>query len=142
MFDDNYGSAGVETAMNPMNEKAIEDSRVRTAVEWLGEQLSAAAINVDEIAKALNLSNSRFRHLFRQHMGITPSRYHKLLRLEKARHLLGESFLSVKQVMAEVGWSDESHFCRDYKRVYGECPSKTKIILRYVFTGIAKDGLK
>jgi transcriptional regulator GlxA family with amidase domain len=134
------GTADLENQL--CDGKSIEDSRIHTAVWWLGRQSSATAIDVNEIAKVLNLSNSRFRHLFRQHMGITPSRYHKLLRLEKARHLLRESFLNVKQVMAEVGWSDESHFCRDYKRVYGECPSKSKIILRRAFTGVAGNGRK
>lgn len=108
------------------DEKLIQDPRIVTAVTWIRQQLSARDIDVDRIANAVNLSSSRFRHLFQQHMGITPRRYHKLLRLQKAQRLLRETFLNVKQVMVEVGWTDESHFCRDYKRAYGESPSKVR----------------
>ena len=117
-------------------EKSAEDRRVRIAVSWIGEQLSSKGINLDEIANALNISNSHFRHLFSKHTGMSPSRYHKLLRLRKAQHLLLETFLNVKQVMAEVGWSDESHFCRDYKRMFGHSPSQTR--LRSTKTSLTK----
>jgi transcriptional regulator GlxA family with amidase domain len=105
---------------------SIRDARVSTAIAWMRQQLSAGDIDVTRIAKAVNLSHSHFRHLFQLHTGTTPRRYHKLLRLRKAQHLLRGSFLSVKQVMIEVGWTDESHFCRDYKRIYGESPSKVR----------------
>jgi transcriptional regulator GlxA family with amidase domain len=108
------------------DENLVRDARVVTALAWIGQQLSAGDIDIDKIARAVNLSSSHFRHLFQQHTGITPHRYHKLLRLQKAQNLLRESFLNVKQVMAEAGWTDESHFCRDYKRVYGESPSKVR----------------
>ncbi|HLJ27919.1 MAG TPA: AraC family transcriptional regulator [Candidatus Angelobacter sp.] len=108
------------------NANLIRDPRVVTAVAWIGQQLSTGDIDIDQIARAVNLSSSHFRHLFQQQTGTTPRRYHKLLRLHRAQHLLRESFLNVKQVMADVGWTDESHFCRDYKKVYGECPSKLR----------------
>ena len=43
-------------------------------------------------------------------------------RLDLAVDLIRNSFLSIKQVMAEVGWSDPSHFCRDFKRRFGVTP--------------------
>lgn len=108
-------------------EKAAQDARVAAAILWMRQQLSAGDIDVNNIARAVNLSGSHFRHLFQQHTGTTPRRYHKMLRLQRAQHLLRASFLNVKQVMIEVGWRDESHFCRDYKRVYGESPSKVRL---------------
>src|SRR5579864_4347902 len=108
------------------SEHLIQDPRIGVAVARIRQQLSAGDLDIDIISRIVNLSNSHFRHLFQQHMGITPRQYHKLLRLQKAQHLLRGSFLNVKQVMAEVGWTDESHFCRDYKRVYGESPSKVR----------------
>lgn len=110
----------------PESENPVQDARVTAAILWMRQQLSAGDIDVNNIAKAVNLSGSHFRHLFQQHTGTTPRRYHKLLRLQKAQALLCASFLNVKQVMLEVGWRDESHFCRDYKRVYGESPSKVR----------------
>jgi transcriptional regulator GlxA family with amidase domain len=119
-------STQVPRGNEPAEKKSVQDARVSTAIAWMRQQLSAGDIDVNNIAKAVNLSSSHFRHLFQQHTGTTPRRYHKLLRLQRAEHLLRGSFLNVKQVMIEVGWTDESHFCRDYKRVYGQSPSKVR----------------
>jgi transcriptional regulator GlxA family with amidase domain len=50
----------------------------------------------------------------------------KLLRLEKAKYLIENSFLEVKEIAAAVGIGDVSHFVRDYKCFYGETPSQTR----------------
>jgi transcriptional regulator GlxA family with amidase domain len=107
-------------------QETIQDPRVHAGVTLIHQQLPSSSIDIDEIAGAVNLSSSHFRHLFQRHLGITPARYHKLLRLQKAQDLLQESFLTVKQVMAAVGWRDESHFSRDFKRAYGRSPSKER----------------
>lgn len=105
---------------------SIRDLRVVVAIAWIQHQLAKGDIDINEIAKTVNLSSSYFRHLFRQETGLTPHRYQRVLRLQRAHDLLCRSFLSVKQVMAELGWTDESHFCRDYKRVFGSSPSKAR----------------
>ena len=105
---------------------SIRDPRVVVAIAWIEHQLAKGDVDINEIAQIVNLSSSYFRHLFRRQTGLTLHRYHKFLRLQRAHDLLCQSFLSVKQVMVEVGWTDESHFCRDYKRVYGSSPSKAR----------------
>ena len=46
-----------------------------------------------------------------------------MLRLERAKHLLDTSFLSVKEITHSVGLNDESHFVRDFKKAYGASPT-------------------
>lgn len=55
---------------------------------------------------------------------MSPGQYLKALRLEKARGLLEATSLSVKEVRARVGMQDQSHFVRDFNRVYGVTPSQ------------------
>ena len=55
-----------------------------------------------------------------------PGRYLKHARLDRARQLLQETQLAVKQVSIEVGIFDHSHFARDYKKEFGESPSDTR----------------
>jgi AraC-like DNA-binding protein len=45
------------------------------------------------------------------------------LRLRRARLLIERTFLSVKEVMGLVGYSDPSHFSRDFRRFHGVSPS-------------------
>src|SRR5687768_3187080 len=44
--------------------------------------------------------------------------------MQRARELLETSYLSVKQVMARVGVTDESHFVRDFKKACGLTPAR------------------
>lgn len=70
---------------------------------------------VPDFARRVNLSPSRFAHLFRHHTGRTPARYLRELRLERARTLVEDSMLSIKEIMAKVGFNDPSHFARDFQ---------------------------
>lgn len=62
--------------------------------------------------------------MFRAHLGTSPERFLSQVRLEKAKKLLESTFLSVKEVMAEVGVSDAGHFSRSFKAAYGTTPAK------------------
>lgn len=79
---------------------------------------------INELAKSLNLSESRLRHLFKKETGVSPIQYLKAQRIESARKLLETTFLSVKEVMLRVGAKDKSHFIRDFKKAFGLSPSQ------------------
>jgi transcriptional regulator GlxA family with amidase domain len=104
---------------------AAADWRVRQAVELIRRK---PAIQVWDIALSLNLSASRFRHLFAAELGMSPRQYLRRARLQCARELLEASALSVKEVTTMVGFNDISHFVRDYKTTYGHTPGQTRKI--------------
>jgi transcriptional regulator GlxA family with amidase domain len=103
----------------------VLDRRIEHALDFLQKNKSQK-LRIAEIAARLHLSSSHLRHLFRKQMGMPPSRYVKLLRLQRAKELLESTFLSVKEVMSEAGFSDLSHFVRDYKSEYGQSPLQTQ----------------
>jgi len=74
---------------------------------------------LDRVAEQVNLSSSRLRHLFKEEIGLTPRQYVKFLRLKLAQELAATTFLSVKEIVSQLGVSDESHFLRDFKRAFG-----------------------
>ena len=80
-------------------------------------------VSVTDLAKAVNLSPWRLCHIFKSETNVAPLQYLKALRMEHAKRLLETTFLSVKQVMTEVGVRDESHFARDFKATYGVSPT-------------------
>ena len=83
-------------------------------------------LTVAALAAAVNLSPSRLAVLFRSETGVSPSRFLRALRMERARLLLERTFLTVKEVMAFVGVNDPSHFSRDFSRHYGVAPSRLR----------------
>jgi len=106
--------------------QGVRDQRIRKSVEVLSRSELGQVICLDQLAASLNLSGSRFRHLFKNEVGVSPQRYVRILRLRRARNLLEESFLRVKEVMHMVGYSNPSHFVRDYKNFFSATPSITR----------------
>ena len=94
-------------------------------------ELVIAAIETDvahasetaELAALVNLSASRFRHLFKEETGVSVGAYLRERRLERAELLLRTTFLSIKEVMSEAGMSSMSHFVSYFKKRYGVSPS-------------------
>jgi AraC family transcriptional regulator, arabinose operon regulatory protein len=81
-------------------------------------------LSVREMAASVNLSPSRFQHLFRVEAGVSPASYLKSLRMGEARKLLENTFLTNQEIIAKVGLSDESHFARDFKKAHGLSPGR------------------
>src|SRR5687768_7516842 len=98
------------------------DPRIAHAIARI-EQDFDAGLTVDALAADVNLSASRFTHLFRRDTGLSPARFVRVLRMERARVLLERTFLTVKEVMAYVGVNDPSHFTRDFRRHHGVPPT-------------------
>lgn len=79
---------------------------------------------IEEMARSVNLSESRLQELFKSEIGLSPVQYLKHLRLETTRDLLENSFKQVKQIGFTVGMSDQSHFVKDFKEKYGATPTE------------------
>jgi transcriptional regulator GlxA family with amidase domain len=105
------------------------DSRVHKIQQIMRDNLDRE-LPLIELAQYVNLSPWRLCHLFRADTGMPPIKYLRQLRLEAAKQLLEVSFLSVKEITYKVGINDESHFVRDFKRMYGMPPT----LYRMVFT--------
>jgi transcriptional regulator GlxA family with amidase domain len=103
-----------------------KDQRISAVLDYLAIQELAQIPSVDSIAVSINLSLSRLRSIFKEQTGMSIACYVKQLRLQRAHILLQQSLLTVKQVMAQVGVDDHSHFSRDYKKQFGESPSQTR----------------
>jgi two-component system response regulator YesN len=99
------------------------EPRIRKLIQLMMADLRHE-LQLDELAHSLNLSESRLRHLFKKEMGISPVRYLKAQRMQKAKELLEKTYLNIKEVMLRVGISDQSHFVKDFKKMYGLSPAK------------------
>jgi transcriptional regulator GlxA family with amidase domain len=99
------------------------DQRIRAAIAFMNANLHRKLSSLD-VAQMVHLSPSRLRELFRDQIGTSLISYRRELQLERAKHLLETTFLSIKEVAASVGIAGVSHFVRDFKKAYGLTPSE------------------
>jgi AraC family transcriptional regulator of arabinose operon len=81
---------------------------------------------VAELAARAALSRAQFTRRFTAYAGQSPIRYLTHARVDRARHLLTETELSVAQVAAALGYADVGYFGRQYKQHTGHPPSRER----------------
>jgi len=107
-------------------EVAIGDGRLRRvagAISWI-KQHYAEPLQIEALAKRVNMSASALHSHFRAVAGASPIQYQKHLRLQEARRLLLSGATSAEAVAYEVGYASASQFSREYGRLFGEPPRR------------------
>jgi AraC family transcriptional regulator of arabinose operon len=97
------------------------DARIARVVAEVEHDLSRR-VTLPGLAASVNLSPSRFALLFHQEVGMSPGRFVRARRLDRARVLLETTALSVREVMTSVAISDAGRFARDFRTHYGMRP--------------------
>lgn len=106
------------------NSQKIKNERyaIRKVCEYL-EQNLAENILLKDLSEIANLSPFHFSRTFLLEKGLPPHAYQTQLRIIRAKHLLlsGEALSSVASI---VGFADQSHFTRHFKRIVGTTPGQ------------------
>jgi AraC-like DNA-binding protein len=82
------------------------------------------AVALPEMARRLGVSYTWFRRLFAQHTGLSPHQYRLQLKIGRARRLLSDTKLTIKEVAFRSGFESEQYFCRLFKRKTALTPSE------------------
>ncbi len=80
--------------------------------------------SLDKMARAMGLSKSSLSHKCANLLGAPPAKAFLDFRLEKARRHLKDDGMSVKEACLELGFANQFHFSRAFKRRFGVPPSK------------------
>ena len=86
------------------------------------EQHYASQITVEDMAKKCNLDRSYFGKVFKDAMGQSPQEFLIRYRMNKASSLLIMTDLSVSTISVQVGYPNQLHFSRAFKKIYGVSP--------------------
>lgn len=99
-----------------------EQDAINSAMLYLSEHFREK-VDLHKCASLCHLSLSRFAHLFKIKLGISPYRFVLSLRIDEAKDLLLYSSMNVSEVSENVGISDPSYFSRLFRRYTGYSPS-------------------
>jgi AraC family transcriptional regulator len=93
------------------------------AVEYIQDQLDTD-LTVSGIAQAVGLSPYHFTRLFKESTGQPPYRYVVEARVRKAKELLTTGRFTISEAAYHVGFVDQSHLTRHFKRIFGLPPKR------------------
>jgi AraC family transcriptional regulator len=79
-------------------------------------------VSLGELGELVGLSPHHFSLVFKNTFDTTPHRYLLQQRVEKAKLLLASGRQSIGEAALEVGFSNQSHFTRMFRRLSGETP--------------------
>ena len=105
--------------------QSLMDERIQHALHWLNERLGEP-LDVASLATAVALSPSRFAHLFREQVGISPMQYLDHLRIQRSKQLLERTTNSIAHIADEVGL-DAVYFSLRFKQHTGLSPRAYRV---------------
>jgi AraC family transcriptional regulator len=97
--------------------------KLESAVEYIQDQLGTD-LTVSGIAHAVYMSPFHFTRLFKESTGLSPYQYVVEARVRKAKELLTTGKFTISEAAYHVGFVDQSHLTRHFKRVFGLPPSR------------------
>ncbi len=92
------------------------------------EAHSAERFSLREMAGALFVDGSYLLRTFKRHTGMTPLRYHHLVRCNKAKELLVQTDQSISDIGEVVGFVSSSHFSHIFRKTEGCTPSEYRML--------------
>ncbi len=97
----------------------------RNAIAAAIRELDRPGVAVGKIAEELRLSRRRFIEIFTRDVGMTPKRYARVRRFQRALALATTTPPPVWAHLAiDCGYYDQAHLCRDWAELTGLSPSE------------------
>ncbi len=109
--------------MGDVTDEMKTPSVISDAKLYMTQNFSNANLMLQDVAKAVNMSNSRFSTVFSQQTGQTFTEYLIYLRLNKAKELLKTTNIKSSQIARDVGYNDAHYFSYIFKKNTGVTPS-------------------
>jgi AraC family transcriptional regulator len=112
------------TVLRPKSQYGgLTRAKLVRAVECIQDQLDAD-LTVFGIAQAVGMSPYYFTRLFKESTGQSPHQYVVEARVRRAKELLTTGKFTISEAAHHVGFVDQSHLTRHFKRVFGLPPKR------------------
>ncbi|MCW1988519.1 UNVERIFIED_ORG: AraC family carnitine catabolism transcriptional activator [Sphingomonas sp. R1F5B] len=115
---DRIRPAGEGQRMAAGQRLAIRDPHLLRAIAAMEAHLDLPLRSAD-LARQAGVGVRRLERLFLAHLGVSPQRHYRRLRLERARVLLETTDLRVLDVALATGFDSASALTRDLRRAFG-----------------------
>ena len=84
-------------------------------------------ITPEQVADKINMSYSWFRKTFKEYTNVSPAHYITQLKLQKAKLMLLNSPLSIKEIAFYLKYEDAAYFSAIFRKYVGCPPSEYRV---------------
>lgn len=116
----------------------LPDSALRRVRDYIGDNL-AQALTLADIAAQAGLSPFHLSRLFKRATGCSLHQYVIAQRVERAKQLLLAGHMPLKEIAQRVGFADQSHLTRQFRRVVGVTPHALRGEMRKNVLGVDRN---
>ncbi len=102
---------------------AIDDPKLSEALRYIRENANQG-ITVSDLLQAVPMSRTLLERKFKNALGITPHNHIQKIRLQKAKTLLSNTQLSVKEIAERCGFAHVEYLSVAFKREIGQTPTE------------------
>lgn len=106
------------------NTDSSKKTTMEQILEYIEENFCNQDFSIQKAADTFELSINNLSQQFKRHTGQTPLEYVNSLKINKAKKMLSESDIPLREVVTSIGYYDESGFIRKFKNVVGMTPGE------------------
>jgi AraC-like DNA-binding protein len=113
----------VISKFTPINNKKYQEHRaeIEKIISYIQSNYTHK-ISLDELTKIAYMSKFYFLRVFKSHTGLGPYEYLLNYRINKAKEILKNTGLSVREISEAVGFENCNNFIREFKKIVGRTP--------------------
>lgn len=108
-----------------LNESRKYSDIIELALKFIKENISDV-VSVESIADCVGLSESHFKHKFKNEVGVPPTEYTNRMKIDKAKDILDNCTtedIKIKDVAYDLGFSSPTYFATVFKQYIGISPT-------------------
>jgi len=102
----------------PTNACGLAKHCLQQTLDYIHASLDQT-ISLAALANLLGMSQYHFCKSFKQSMGMAPYQYVMQQRVERAKQLLKQKDLPIAEIALQCGFSDQSHFTKQFRQLTG-----------------------
>jgi AraC family transcriptional regulator len=102
---------------------SLSPLQIRRVCDYVRAHLNSD-MAVADLARQVNLSPHHFSMLFKQAVGVPPHQYVLHERIDEAQRQLASGRMTLSEVALNLGFSDQSHFSRAFRKITGTTPTR------------------
>lgn len=103
-------------------------NQINKAKILIGERV--VSISPEDVARALCMSYSHFRRVFKSYTGLSPARYIQQMRMYRVKESLTNTNKPIKQIAFEAGFENKDYFFTAFRRHTGMTPKEYRTFTR------------